>query len=108
LLPNPQAAAQHAEEAFALAFARIEAHYFVNGGFLEEGQLIRDAVRLNSIPGTIVQGRYDVVTPAVTAWELHKMWRQAEVHLVDGAGHASSEPGILHHLIEATDAYAPS
>lgn len=106
LLPNAQAAAQHAEDAFALAFARIEAHYFVNKGFLEEGQLIRDAARLRGISGTIVQGRYDVVTPAVTAWDLHKAWPKAQFHLVDDAGHASSEPGILHHLIEATDAYA--
>jgi proline iminopeptidase len=106
LLPNAQAAAQHADEAFALAFGRIEAHYFASGGFLEEGQLIRHAARLRGIPGTIVQGRYDVVTPAATAWDLHKAWPDARFHLVDNAGHASSEPGILHHLIEATDAYA--
>ena len=106
LLPNAHAAAQHAGDIFALAFARIEAHYFANHGFLEEGQLIRDAARLKSIPGTIVQGRYDVVTPAVTAWDLHKAWPEAAFHLVDNAGHASSEPGILHRLIEATDAYA--
>ncbi len=106
LLPNAQAAAQHAEEGFALAFARIEAHYFVNDGFLEEGQLIRNAGRLTGIPGTIVQGRYDVVTPAVTAWDLHRAWPEAEFHLVDDAGHASSEPGILQRLIEATDSYA--
>jgi proline iminopeptidase len=103
LLPNAQATAQHAEEDFALAFARIEAHYFANGGFLEEGQLIRDARRLKGIPGTVVQGRYDVVTPAVTAWDLHRAWPEAEFHLVDDAGHASSEPGILHRLIVATD-----
>jgi proline iminopeptidase len=106
LLPNAQATPQHADEAFALAFARIEAHYFVNCGFLEEGQLIRDAARLTAIPGTIVQGRYDVVTPAVTAWDLHKAWPQARLHIVDDAGHASSEPGILHRLVAATDAYA--
>jgi proline iminopeptidase len=106
LLPNAQVAAQHADDAFALAFARIEAHYFLNNGFLEEGQLIRDAGRLKSIPGTIVQGRYDVVTPAVTAWDLHKAWPEARLRILDNAGHASSEPGILHHLIEATDAYA--
>ena len=64
LLPNARVVSQHAEEAFALAFARIEAHYFVHRGFLDEGQLIRDAHRLAAIPGTIVQGRYDVVTPA--------------------------------------------
>jgi proline iminopeptidase len=106
LLPNERAVAQHADETFALAFARIETHYFVHGGFLEEGQLIRDADRIEAIPGTIVQGRYDVVTPALTAWELHKAWPRAALHLVDDAGHASSEPGIVHRLIEATDAYA--
>ena len=106
IVPNAQAAAQHADDAFALAFARIEAHYFVNGGFLEEGQLIRDAGRLKGIPGTIVQGRYDAVTPPVTAWDLHKAWPEARFHIVDDAGHASTEPGIAHRLIEATDAYA--
>jgi proline iminopeptidase len=106
LLPNAQAVAHHEDETFALAFARIEAHYFINRGFLEEGQLLRDAVCLKGIPGTIVQGRYDVVTPAVTAWHLHKAWPEARFHMVDDAGHASSEPGILHRLIEATDAYA--
>jgi proline iminopeptidase len=106
LLPNASALAQHAGESFALAFARIEAHYFVHGGFLDEGQLICDAGRLKAIPGTIIQGRYDVVTPATTAWDLHKAWPEATLHMVDDAGHASSEPGILHRLIEATDAYA--
>jgi proline iminopeptidase len=106
LLPNPRVAAQHADEAFALAFARIEAHYFTNGGFLEEAQLIRDAGRLHGIPGVIVQGRYDVVTPAVTAWDLHKAWPQATLHIVDDAGHASTEPGIVDRLVEATDFYA--
>jgi proline iminopeptidase len=106
LLPNARVVAQHAEDAFALAFARIEAHYFARGGFLEEGQLLHDAGRLCGIPATIVQGRYDVVTPAATAWALHKAWPQATLHLVDDAGHASSEPGILHSLIAATDAYA--
>ena len=108
LLPNARVVSQHAEEAFALAFARIEAHYFVHRGFLDEGQLIRDAHRLAAIPGTIVQGRYDVVTPAATAWDLHKAWPRAAFHLVDDAGHASSEPGILHRLVAATDGYASS
>ncbi|HEY7383014.1 MAG TPA: prolyl aminopeptidase [Beijerinckiaceae bacterium] len=106
LLPNARSVAQHAEDSFALAFARIEAHYFVHGGFLDEGQLIRDAGRLAAIPGTIVQGRYDVVTPAITAWQLCQAWPHAVLHVVDDAGHASSEPGIVHRLIEATDAYA--
>jgi proline iminopeptidase len=106
LLPNARAVEQHADDAFALAFARIEAHYFANGGFLEEGQLLRDAGRLKGIPGVIVQGRYDVVTPAITAWELHQAWPEATLHVVDDAGHASSEPGIVHRLVAATDGFA--
>jgi proline iminopeptidase len=73
---------------------------------MEEGQLIRDAGRLRHIPGVIVQGRYDMCTPATTAWDLHRAWPEAEFHLVDDAGHAFSQPGILHHLIEATDRFA--
>lgn len=106
LRPDDNLARQHGEDSFALAFARIENHYFVNGGFMEEGQLLRDAHRLANIPGVIVQGRYDVPTPVRTAWDLHKAWPQARFHLVEDAGHAFSEPGILHHLIEATDGFA--
>lgn len=105
LLPDPSIAAQHAGEDYALAFARIENHYFTHGGWLEEGQLIRDAEKLKGIPGVIVQGRYDVATPAVTAYDLHKAWPEAELHIVDDAGHAFSEPGILDRLIRATDAF---
>jgi len=106
LLPDASLSARHAEDEYALAFARIENHYFVNGGFLEEGQLLRDAHRLRAIPGVIVQGRYDIATPAASAWALHKAWPEAEFHLVPDAGHAFSEPGILRRLIEATDAFA--
>jgi proline iminopeptidase len=91
---------------FALAFARIENHYFVHGGWMEEGQLIRDAGKLRTIPGVIIQGRYDIATPAVSAWDLHKAWPGAEFHLVEGAGHAFSEPGILERLIAANDRFA--
>jgi proline iminopeptidase len=106
LRPDPAVIGQHGEDAYALAFARIENHYFVHGGFFEEGQLLRDAGKLAGIPGVIVQGRYDVACPAHTAWELARAWPQAELFLVADAGHAFSEPGILHHLIEATDRYA--
>jgi proline iminopeptidase len=106
LLPDAGYSARHAEDEYALAFARIENHYFVNAGFMEEGQLIRDAHRLRGIPGVIVQGRYDVATPAATAWALHRAWPEAAFHLVPDAGHAFSEPGILHRLVEATDAFA--
>ena len=106
LLPDAGAAAKHGSDAFSLAFARIENHYFVHDGWLEEGQLIRDAAKLASVPGVIVQGRYDVCTPARTAWDLHRAWPQAAFHLVPDAGHAFNEPGILHRLIEATDRFA--
>ena len=106
LLPSATHAQAHAADERALAFARIENHYFVNGGFMEEGQLIRDAYKLKEIPGVIVQGRYDACTPARTAWDLHKAWPEAAFHLVPDAGHAFDEPGTLKHLIAATNAFA--
>jgi proline iminopeptidase len=106
LLPNERYLAQFSDEHYALAFARIENHYFVNGGFFEEGQLLRDAGRLAGIPGVIVQGRYDVATPPVTAWQLHKAWPESRLIIVPDAGHAASEPGIRHHLVKATDGFA--
>jgi proline iminopeptidase len=106
LLPNDDYSTQFGDAHYALAFARIENHYFVNGGFFEEGQLLRDASKLAGIPGVIIQGRYDVATPAVTAWELHKAWPESRFILVPDAGHAGTEPGIQHHLIEATDGFA--
>lgn len=106
LLPEPRLTAQHDDGHFALAFARIETHYFVHGCWLEPDQLLRDAPRLAVIPGTIVHGRYDMPCPAHYAWALHKALPQMDFHLVEGAGHAFSEPGILSRLIEATDRYA--
>ena len=106
LLPNPSMTRSHDNAHFALAFARIENHYFVNHGFFEEGQLLRDAPKLAAIPGVIVQGRYDVCTPVKTAWDLHRAWPQAEFHLIPDAGHAFKEPGILDRLIRATDRFA--
>ncbi len=107
LLPNRDHATAHADDRFALAFSRIENHYFVNGGFFDaDDQLLRDAYKLKKIPGIIVQGRYDVCTPAVTAWDLHRAWPEAEFHMVGDAGHAFDEPGILDRLITATDTVA--
>ncbi len=105
LLPNPGADQTHTDPHFALAFSGIENHYFINRSFLQEGQLLRDAGKLREIPGVIVQGRYDMATPAKTAWELHKAWPEAEFHLVKDAGHAFSEPGILDQLVRATDRF---
>ncbi|KJS12124.1 MAG: proline iminopeptidase [Hoeflea sp. BRH_c9] len=106
LLPEPSTSDKFHEDQFALAFARIENHFFVHGGWLEEGQLLRDAGRLSGIDGVIVHGRYDMPCPARIAWELHKAWPRAEFHLIEGAGHAFSEPGILDQLIRATDRFA--
>ena len=110
LIPDAgQIAAARADEAAAVAFARIENHFFTHGGWFEDGQLIRDAAeRLAGIPGVIVQGRYDVCTPARTAWDLHRAWPQAELLMVPDAGHAASEPGIVDALVRATDRFAGS
>lgn len=89
-----------------IAFARIENHYFLHKLWLREGQLLAEADRLAGIPGVIIQGRYDVVTPAHTSWALHKRWPEAEYRLVEGAGHAFSEPGILAALVDATNRFA--
>jgi proline iminopeptidase len=106
LLPDPETSGKFGEDDFAVAFARIENHFFVHAGWLEEGQLIRDAHKLKGIPGVIVHGRYDMPCPAKYAWALHKAWPDAEFHLIEGAGHAFSEPGILDQLIRATDRFA--
>jgi proline iminopeptidase len=106
LLPDPVLAIQHSNDDFALAFARIENHYFTHGGWLDDGQLLRDAYKLRGIPGVIVHGRYDMPCPVRTAWLLAKAWPDAEFFLVEGAGHAYSEPGILDRLLAATDKFA--
>jgi proline iminopeptidase len=106
LLPHPAYSEQHSDDHFAIAFARIENHYFFNDCWLEPDQLIRDAGRLRGIKGLIVHGRYDMPCPAHYAWALHKAWPDADFHLIEGAGHAYSEPGILDQLIRATDRFA--
>lgn len=106
LLPDPDAENHHGEDGFALAFARIENHYFVHGGWLREGQLLRDAGRLRQIPGVIVQGRYDACTPVRSAWDLHRAWPEAALKIIPDAGHAWLEPGILRELRAATDRFA--
>ncbi len=106
LLPNPDYAAHFGEDDFAIAFARIENHFFVHAGWLEEGQLLRDADKLKDIPGVIIHGRYDMPCPAKYAWALAKAWPKADFHLIEGAGHAMLEPGILDQLIRATDRFA--
>lgn len=87
----------------ALSLARIECHYFVNNSFLEPNQILRDAARLKDIPAVIVHGRYDMVCPIESAWELHQAWPRAELQIIPDAGHAASEPGILEALVAASD-----
>ncbi|HEY2681978.1 MAG TPA: prolyl aminopeptidase [Steroidobacteraceae bacterium] len=94
------------EDQFALAVARIECHYFVNRGFLRsENQLIDDVPHIRHIPTTIVQGRYDIVCPATTAWDLHRAWPEADFRIVGDAGHSAFEAGNTHELVLATDRY---
>jgi proline iminopeptidase len=106
LLQDPSHIDGTAEDEFALAFARIECHYFVNGGFFKhDDQLLRDVHRMKNIPVVIVQGRYDVVCPARSAWDLCRAWPEADLRIVADAGHSAFEPGIVHELIEATDRF---
>ena len=91
--------------AYARAFARLEAHYFTHRGWLEtDGQILRDAPRLAGTPGHIVQGRYDLICPPRSAWDLHRAWPGSQLHMIPDAGHALSEPGIAAKLVEVMDA----
>lgn len=106
LLPSEEMEETFADAKFALAVARIETHYFVNGCFLEEGQLLKNLSRIRNIPAVIVHGRYDMLCRARVAWELAQAWPEAKLRIVADAGHSAFEPGIAHELIMATDAFA--
>jgi len=109
LFPSAERMTSFSNDNFAIAFARIESHYFVNGGFFDQDdQIIANMTKVRHIPGVIVQGRYDVVTPMKTAWELHQAWPEATLDLVEDAGHAASEPGIIDALVKATNKFAAS
>jgi proline iminopeptidase len=102
LFPDASLKQRFGEDEFAEAFARIECHYFINRGFLAtEDQLLVNVDKIRQIPAVIVQGRYDVVCPMISAWELHIAWPEAEFILISDAGHSMSEPGIRSALIEA-------
>lgn len=106
LLQRPDHIDHAGEDEFSLAFARIECHYFVNRGFFEhDDQLLRDVDRIRRIPTVIAQGRYDVVCPLMSAWDLHRAWPEAELHIVADAGHSAYEPGLVDRLIRATDQF---
>jgi proline iminopeptidase len=103
LLPNEELITKSSSDQFAVAFARIECHYFVNGAFLVGRELLAGVDRIRHIPAVIVQGRYDVVCPMRSAWDLHRAWPEADFRVVSDAGHSAFEPGIAHELVSATD-----
>ena len=108
LVPNAELIARTGGDEFALAFARIESHFFVNDGWFTDGRELldpRNVAKIRHIPGVIVQGRYDVVCPVKSAWDLHKLWPEADLEIIPDAGHAASEPGIVHELVRATDRF---
>ncbi|GAB3446878.1 prolyl aminopeptidase [Actinophytocola sediminis] len=107
LVPNPSMIASYAEPRFAVAFARVALHYFTRNGWLVENQLVRDAGKLGDIPGRIVQGRYDVVCPPTTAWQLHQAWPGSTLKLLPEAGHSVADRGVLDALLTATDEFRP-
>lgn len=103
LILEPERVQRFGADSYALAFARIESHYFINGGFFAgDGELLIEAGRLAGIPGIIVHGRYDVVTPIKSAVLLNQAWSGSELRIVPDAGHSMTEPGIVHELIRAT------
>ena len=107
LIPSDSLVQSFEDAKFAEAFARIEAHYFVHGGFLDHpDQLIHNVERIRHIPGFIVQGRYDVVCPPTTAWMLHRAWPEADFHLVPDAGHSAFDGSNAAALVAATDRFA--
>lgn len=106
LFVDPEYIVRAEADTWALQFARIECHYFVHGGFMEfDGQLLKNVDKIRHIPTTIVQGRYDLVCPMDTAWELHKAFPEAEFHIIPDAGHSNKEPGTQAKLVEACDKY---
>jgi proline iminopeptidase len=104
---NPDYVAKFGEDQYADAFARIECHYFINRGFMRsDAQLLEDVGRIRHIPAVIAQGRYDVICPMRSAWDLHRAWPEADLRIVADAGHTAFEVGTVHELVTATDRYA--
>ena len=109
LVPDAELIKRTGDEAFAEAFARIECHYFINGGFFQEdGQLLKNIDRIKHIPATIVQGRYDVVCPAESAHDLHQAWPSSNLVIAPQSGHSALEPEITTHLLAATRGHSPT
>lgn len=109
LFPDQNLIEHFAEPETALALARIECHYFVNNVFFDsDNYLIEHIDKIRNIPTVIVQGRYDIVCPIMSAWELHRAWPEAQLKIIPDAGHSISEPGIIDALVEATDRFSSS
>src|ERR1700728_1824681 len=107
LLPDAAFTAHYEEDELALAFARIEAHYFVNKGFMKtDAQLLENISRIRNIPGVIVQGRYDVVCPMESAWALHRAWPEADLVITPDSGHSAFDPPNSRALVAATDRFS--
>lgn len=106
LLPDPDLLDAFADPSKAVPFARICARFFLEDFYLEEAQLLNNANKLKGIPGIIVQGRHDICTPPVSAWDLKKAWPEVDLRIVHDAGHSASEPGIVDGLVRATDQFA--
>jgi len=106
LLPNAHVIEEFTEPHKAVAIARIENHYMIHKGWLEETQLLDGAAKLKGIPGIIVQGRHDCCTPPRAAWALKKAWPEVDLQIVPDGGHLFNEPGILDGLVRATDKFA--
>jgi proline iminopeptidase len=106
LFPDANLIENCGDPTFALAFARIECHYFMNNAFFDsDNYLIENVGKIRHIPAVIVQGRYDVVCPAMSAWELHRAWPEAKLHITPDAGHSATESGNISTLVEATDGF---
>ncbi len=103
LYPNEKLLETFGDPEFALALACIENYYFLNQLFLEPDQLLNDIHKIHHIPGVIVHGRYDMCCPVTNAWDLHKAWPAAELHIIPDAGHSATEPGIAAQLVKTTD-----
>lgn len=105
LLPRPTAGGAGGDGQACLAMARIEAHYMRHAGFMDDGALLDGLPRIRHLPCTIVQGRYDMVCPPTSAWEMHQRWPGSDLRIIPDAGHAALEPGTRAALVAATDAF---
>lgn len=105
LEPQAQAIADFESDAVCLGIGRLEAHYMLNGAFMQEDQLLNNVDRIRHLPAVIVQGRYDVICPPISAYRLQQAWPEAKFHMVGNAGHAAMEPGIATELVRATEQF---